>query len=220
MPLFLWHIYSAPGISYCSSLLSWGACWDQLVEVPLIPSGELGHFTLREAQGNKGAGKKGRIPEWFPEVAKLLYPCCSLLCLVPSDTVTVRAQRTLRFRGIVGPSSVLIPENTVCALFSSFRHILTQNLPHGGKFIYPAATQNIMDNCICPIKAVLVSFLQAGAVCCSQGQSLCSAETPVLNLHRVFFPLSSPQNTKAGAPVTQGSCCVTRSTHRQIPTSP
>lgn len=133
MPLFLWHVCSAPGNSCCSSLLSWGACWDQLVEMPLLPSGELRHFTCREAQGNNSAGKNTWMIPWGCQT--VLHPCCSLLCLKPLHIVTVRAQRIPCFGNIVGPSSVLISENTVCALFSSFRHILTLNLPRGEEFV-------------------------------------------------------------------------------------
>lgn len=74
-PVVMTHL-STLGNSCCSSLLSWGACWDQLVELPLLPSGELRHFTCREAHRNKSAGKKRRIPGWFP---RLLNCVTSLL---------------------------------------------------------------------------------------------------------------------------------------------
>lgn len=46
------------------------------MELPLLPSGELRHFTCREAHRTKSAGKKRRIPGWF---LRLLNCVTSLL---------------------------------------------------------------------------------------------------------------------------------------------
>lgn len=225
MPLFWWHVCSALGNSCCSSLLSWGACWDQLVEVPLLPSGELRHFICRKAHSNKSAGKKGRIPEWFPEVAKLCYiPGVHCFAWHLWHIVTVSTRRTLCFRYLdnIRPSSALISENKMCSFFSSFRRILTHNLPRGEEFMLSYSCSKRHRQLYLPHQGN-PCFLPAGwSNVLLMGQSLHDADTPVSQT--CAFPWAALSQVSlswgckpremhsglCGAQITQGSCSVLR----------